>query len=126
MLIRPLSPYTKVSDPVSVAANRIRPATVLGWQKRLAEKVPIVLSALRIGDISLLHLPAESFVGYQLKAQSIAPNRFVATAAYGDGGPSYIPLKTDYSKGGYEVGVANCADSIESTLTARIADLLGC
>jgi hypothetical protein len=97
---------------------------VLGWQKRLAERVPIVLSALRIGDISLLHLPAESFVGYQLKAQSIAPNRFVATAAYGDGGPWYIPLKTDYPKGGYEVGVANCADSIESTLTTGIAHLL--
>lgn len=115
---------TKVSDPANVAANRIRPAMVLGWQKRLAEKVPIVLSALRIGDISLLHLPAESFVAYQLKAQSIVQNRFVATAAYGDGGPWYIPLKTDYPKGGYEVGVANCADSIESTLTAGIADLL--
>jgi hypothetical protein len=97
---------------------------VLGWHKRLLEKVPIVLSALRIGEVSLLHLPAESFVGYQFKAQAMRPGRFVATAAYGDGGPWYIPLREDYPKGGYEVGVANCADSIESILVAGITDLL--
>jgi hypothetical protein len=97
---------------------------VLGWQKRLAEKLPIVLSSLKIGDVSLLHLPAESFVAYQLKAQALTPSRFVATAAYGDGGPWYIPLKSDYPKGGYEVGVANCSDSIETTLMTGIADLL--
>jgi hypothetical protein len=115
---------SKVADPNNVAANRIRPAMVLGWQKRLAEKLPIVLSSLKIGDVSLLHLPAESFVAYQLKAQALTPSRFVATAAYGDGGPWYIPLKSDYPKGGYEVGVANCSDSIETTLMTGIADLL--
>lgn len=115
---------SKISDPKNIAANRIRPAMVLGWQKRLAEKLPIVLSSLNIGDVSLLHLPAESFVAYQLKAQSLAQHRVIATAAYGDGGPWYIPLKSDYPKGGYEVSVANCSDSIEKTLIAGIADLL--
>jgi hypothetical protein len=97
---------------------------VLGWQKRLLEKIPIMLSSLNIGGHSLLHLPAESFVGYQLRAQELAGGRFVATAAYGDGGPWYIPLKADYPKGGYEVGVANCADTIEASLVAGIRDLL--
>lgn len=123
-LFKPEDLREKVSNAANVAANRIRPAMVLGWQKRLLEKVPIVLSSLQVGGVSLLHLPAESFVGYQLKAQEIAQGRFVATAAYGDGGPWYIPLKADYPKGGYEVGVANCADSIEESLLSGIRDLL--
>ena len=37
-----------------------------------------------------------------------APKRFVATAAYGDGGPWYIPTQEAYPDGGYEVSVAFC------------------
>jgi hypothetical protein len=123
-LFKPEELREKVGNSAHVAANRIRPAMVLGWQKRLLEKVPIILSSLNIGGHSLLHLPAESFVGYQLRAQELAEGRFVATAAYGDGGPWYVPLKADYPKGGYEVGVANCADSIEASLVSGIRDLL--
>jgi hypothetical protein len=123
-LFKPEDLREKVANSTLVAANRIRPAMVLGWQKRLLEKIPIMLSSLNIGGHSLLHLPAESFVGYQLRAQELAGGRFVATAAYGDGGPWYIPLKADYPKGGYEVGVANCADTIEASLVAGIRDLL--
>ena len=44
----------------------------------------------------MLHLPSESFVEYQLRAQAAAPSRFVACAAYGDGGPWYIPTAEAY------------------------------
>jgi hypothetical protein len=113
-----------VANGKNAAANRIRPAMTLGWIDRLQKQIPVVLSALHIGGISLLHLPAECFVEYQLRAQQIAASRFVATAAYGDGGPWYIPVKEAYPQGGYEVSVANCADQVDDILTAGIRELL--
>ena len=106
-------------------ANRIRPAMVLAWMDRVADKMPIVLSALHLGDVALLHLPAESFLEYQLRAQQHAQERFVATAAYGDGGPWYIPTKEAYPQGGYEVSVANCSDAVDDVLTRGIREVLG-
>ncbi|MEQ1861654.1 MAG: hypothetical protein ABMA13_17180 [Chthoniobacteraceae bacterium] len=108
----------------NAAANRIRPAMRVAWMRRIAARTPIVLSALHVNEATLLHLPAESFVEYQLRAQKLAPGRFVATAAYGDGGPWYIPTREEYPKGGYEVSVANCADSVDDVLTRGMRDLL--
>ncbi len=113
-----------LANKKNAAANRIRPAMTLGWIDRLEKRTPIVLSALHIGNVSLLHLPAECFVEYQLRAQQLASNRFVATAAYGDGGPWYIPTKDAYPQGGYEVSVANCSDAVDDILTSGIRSLL--
>jgi hypothetical protein len=113
-----------VENAKNVAANRIRPAMTLGYIDRLEKRTPIVLSALDVGDTSLLHLPAECFVEYQLRAQQMAANRFLATAAYGDGGPWYIPVKEAYPQGGYEVSVANCSDAIDDILTSGIRSVL--
>ena len=114
-----------VANTKSVAANRIRPAMTLSWMQRVENRTPIVLSALHLGGTSLLHLPAECFVEYQLRAQQIGAGRFIATAAYGDGGPWYIPVKEEYPKGGYEVSVANCSDDVDGILTRGMRELLG-
>jgi hypothetical protein len=114
----------KLADAKNAPANRIRPAMILGWMQRLENNTPIVLSALELNDITLLHLPAESFVEYQLRAAQMAAGRFVATAAYGDGGPWYIPTRDAYPLGGYEVSVANCSDAVDAILTAGIRALL--
>ena len=106
------------------AAIRGRSAYMLAFLERLEGKQPIVLSALHIGDASLLHLPAECFLEYQLRAQKLGRERFVATAAYGDGGPWYIPTTEAYPQGGYEVSVAFCDPGVDGTLTRGIGELL--
>lgn len=89
-----------------------------------ARKAPPVLpSARHVNEVALLHLPGEAFVEYQLRA--LAPAKFVATAAYGDGGPWYIPTKDEYPAGGYEVGVAYCGPDVDAALTAGIRAVLG-
>ena len=113
-----------LANKKNVPANRIRPAMTLGWMQRVANRTPIVLSALHVDSISMLHLPAECFVEYQLRAQQMQAARFIATAAYGDGGPWYLPVKEEYPKGGYEVSVANCSDAVDDILTRGIRDLL--
>ncbi len=63
-------------------------------------------------------------VGVRLDEQ-IGGERFVATAAYGDGGPWYIPVKEEYPNGGYEVSVAFSDPSIDDVLTEGMRALLG-
>ena len=109
-----------ISNKSNAVVGRNRPAYELAWIQRLEKKIPIVLSSLRINNITLLHLPSESFVEYQLRAQEFSKDRFVATAAYGDGGPWYIPTKDAYPNGGYEVSVAFCEPAIDDELMSGI------
>ena len=108
-------------------ANRVvarnRPSYTVAFIRRVKEGIPITLSSLHVNDMSILNLPAESFIEYQLRAQAIAPNRFVACAAYGDGGPWYIPVKEAYPQGGYAVGVAWCSPQMDPLMSNGIQTL---
>ncbi len=116
----------RIADTKKRVVDRNRPAYQLAWVNRAETKAPpVVLSALHVNDATLLHLPAEAFVEYQLRAQQLAPTRFVATAAYGDGGPWYIPTKEEFPAGGYEVESAYCGPDIDAVLTAGIRAVFG-
>ena len=113
-----------VRNKTNRVVARNRPSYTVAFIRRVKEGIPITLSSLHVNDISMLHLPAESFIEYQLRAQAIAPNRFVACAAYGDGGPWYIPVKEAYPQGGYAVGVAWCSPQIDPLMSNGIQTLL--
>jgi hypothetical protein len=130
VLLSPRAAFTEaglmaeVRKQDNTLANRIRPAMMLGFLRRCERKEPITLSALHVNQTSLLHLPAECFVEYQLRAQALAPTRFVATAAYGDGGPWYIPTEEAYPQGGYEVTVAFSESTTDGILSKGSRELL--
>lgn len=109
-------------------ADRLRSAMKLSWLDRVERGSPkIIVSALHVNDAVALHLPGECFVEYQLRAQAAAPDRFVATAAYGDGGPWYVPVREAYLQGGYEVDAAYCDPPVDDVLTEAIKSVLtGC
>ncbi len=114
----------QISDSSQPVASRNRPSYTVAWIRRVKAMLPITLSSLHVNDVSLLHLPSECFVEYQLRAQASAPDRFVACAAYGDGGPWYIPTADAYPQGGYAVSVAWCDPAIDQILSGGINDLL--
>lgn len=130
VLLSPRASFTEsslmaeVRNQDNAPANRIRPAMMLGFLRRCERKEPITLSALHVNEATLLHLPAESFVEYQLRAQAMSPERFVATAAYGDGGPWYIPTAGAYTQGGYEVTVAFSEPTTDGILQNGSQELL--
>jgi hypothetical protein len=114
----------QIADPARSVVDRSRPSYTLAYLRRFARADPIVVSSLHLNSISMLHLPGECFVEYQLRAEQIQPDRFVATAAYGDDGPWYIPTKESYPQGGYEVSVAWCDPKIDDLLAATMRELL--
>lgn len=82
------------------------------------------LSCYRLGSVRILHLPGEAFVEYQLYAQSLRPNDFVAVAAYGEGGPAYICTDHALNEGGYEPTWSFVGPPSEARLKATILQLL--
>ena len=113
-----------ITDRKNRVVSRNRPSYTVAFIRRIRAEIPITLSSLHVNDVSLLHLPAECFIEYQLRAQAAGTNRFVACAAYGDGGPWYIPTKEAYPQGGYAVSVAWCASEMDPLLSSGIRTLL--
>ncbi len=97
----------------------------LGWFRRYDRGTPLVASSLRLNSLTVLHLPGEMFVDYQLRARAMGEGSPVMVAAYGDDGPWYVPTKDEYRSGGYEVDCAFCDASIDDTLTSAMVRLIG-
>jgi hypothetical protein len=114
----------EIANPKNQLAIRMRAGMKLAFLRRCQNQIPIVLSALHVNKATLLHLPGESFVEYQLRAQQAAPGRFVATAAYGDDGPWYIPTTEAFPQGGYEVSVAFSAPAVDELLSTNSSQLV--
>lgn len=65
----------------------------LSWRYHAGLDSTIDVPTLNFQSAQLLLLPAESYVEYQLFAQSLRPDRFVLTCGYGECGPGYIPIE---------------------------------
>ncbi len=114
-----------VKDESAKLKSRIRAARDLTFVRRMNAGHRIPLSCLKLGTTHVLHMPGELFVEYQLAAQQMQPDGFVAMAAYGDYGPGYIGTKIAYSQGGYETGVVSrVAPEVEDVLTNAMQELL--
>ena len=114
----------EITNKSNRTVARNRPAYAVAFMRRIEQQIPLSLNALHINDASFLHLPAECFIEYQLRAQAAASDRFVACAAYGDGGPWYIPTRNAYPQGGYAISVAWCGPEMDTMLSAGIKSLL--
>lgn len=112
----------KMQKTDGVWSQRIDAAMVLAWRAR-AEK-PFDLTSLHMGDVCMLHLPGEAMIDFQLYAQSLAPAKFVAVAAYADCAPAYICPEKSFPEGGYEPSASHTTPESEGRLRAAIRELL--
>ena len=113
----------KMQDPKLSTGQRADAARQVARVERL--KRPIELSSLQIGHIHILHLPGEPMIEFQLFAQRLMPESFVAVAECGDGSPGYICTERAFAEGGYEPGASAVGPQSEALLKAAIRQLLG-
>jgi hypothetical protein len=114
----------RMANPKLAASTRIYAGAMrIAFAQRIDE--PIQLSSLGIGSVRILHLPGESMVEFQLYAQELLPDCFVAVAAYGDCGTGYICTEQAFAEGGYEPTDSLVAPQSEALLKAAIRRLLG-
>lgn len=130
----PPAPHLSVDDchaalgnPEFTMTQKLAAAGKLAWLNRCRNHERIDVGCLTLGNVRMLHMPGELFVEYQLEAQRLVPDQFVAMAAYGDYGPAYIGTRVSYEQGGYETGpdASFVAPEVETPLMAAIAELLG-
>ena len=115
-----------LEDKSAKVSERAKAANDLAWLRRCKAGETIDVSCLRLKGTRVLHLPGELFVEYQVAAQAMRPDLFVAMAAYGDYGPGYIGTEVAYPQGGYETEPRSSlvAPSVERVLTDAIKRLL--
>ena len=115
-----------VQDKGREHRERLSAASHLAWARRSREGRQIDLTALRLGDVYVLHMPGELFVEYQLAAQKMKPGGTVLMAAYGDYGPGYIGTEIAYGQGGYETSerASRVAPEVEPVLMEAMRTLL--
>lgn len=96
------------------------------WLRRCHREETIDVSCLSLKNARVLHMPGELFVEYQLAAQAMRPDLFVAMAAYGDYSPGYIGTGIAYGQGGYETSAraSRVAPSAEKVLMDAVEKLL--
>jgi hypothetical protein len=106
--------------------NRASVAKTLAWARRCLAGETIDLQCLRLGEARVLHMPGELCVEYQLAAQELRPDLFVAMTAYGEYAPGYICTEIAYSQGGYEASqrASLVAPHVEHVLNAAMRKLL--
>ncbi len=101
---------------------RIDSAMELAWKNRSAQPIPI--EVLHIGNVSILSLPGEPMVDFQLYSQQIVPQRHVFVAGYGDCGPAYICTEKSFEEGGYEPYASHIVPSSETKLKLAIKEVI--
>lgn len=118
---------TILNNRVATPADRFMAAKKLVWLRRCNEGNTIPIACLTLNDSRILHMPGELFVEYQLNAQKLRPDLFVAMAAYGEYAPGYIGTEIAYARGGYETSerASRVAPGVEKVLMDAITLLLG-
>ena len=71
----------------------------LSWRKSADTGRALTLPVLDFGIAQLLLLPGESYVEYQLLAQTIRPDSFVMTIGYGESATGYVPTDKAFQEG---------------------------
>jgi hypothetical protein len=115
-----------IRDPAIPVSRRSLAAGGLVFLHRSRSGEKASLGCLRLGTARVLSMPGELFVEYQLAAQQMRPDLFVAMAAYGDFGPSYIGTAIAYEQGGYETQPTSSfvAPQVEGVLLDGLRTLL--
>jgi len=88
--------------------------------------IPVLLQALRIGDVGIAAIPFETFVetGLELKARSPLKPAFTISIANGYFG--YLPTPEQHRLGGYESWLGTSKAEIEAStkITAALLEML--
>jgi len=89
---------TVLEDEQADVRQRILAAMGLASLNRIDEGRAIDLPCVDFGPAQIVLLPGESFVGYQLDAQTLRPDSFVLTIGYGECWPGYIPTEAAFDE----------------------------
>ena len=116
-------PYTDM-ELTTVVAEAVRICELENGPDRFA----FVLSALKIGDLTLAGMPGECFTEIGRRIEQNHKGKHILVCCLTNGGDSYFPTSSAYDEGGYEARTSRLKkggdDIIVSGMSALVQDLL--
>jgi hypothetical protein len=111
-----------LADKTQTRLARFEAALGLSWRQRFDSGHAIDVPAIDFGHAQIVLLPAETFVQYQLWAQSVRPDAFVITLGFGECAPGYIPTAEAAAEGYNDhyswIAFPECEQTIRNALTS--------
>ncbi|HEV2528623.1 MAG TPA: hypothetical protein VGT61_09260 [Thermomicrobiales bacterium] len=100
-----------LGDQQTPPGHRERLEVFLAWADKVRRgPAPVEDEAevmvVAVGDVILVLLPGEAFAEFGLAVREAHPGRRVIPIAYANGRPGYVPHRSAYPAGGYEVDEA--------------------
>lgn len=102
-----------------------RAAMGLSWLNRLESGNGLTIPMFDLGRVQYVLLPGESYVEFQLLAESLRPDSTVIVAGYGECGPGYVPIERAWTERDANLNDwCWIAPGAESAMTAAIKEVL--
>lgn len=111
-------------SPNTPRREKLDAALGIAWLRRLKRRQPVDVPAVHLGAATIVLVPAEAFVQYQLWAQEVDPRRTVMTLGYGECAPGYIPTNAVVAEG-YDdhyswVDFATCENALRTAIRQAV------
>jgi hypothetical protein len=100
----------RVNDPKTAFLDKVKAFQTLDVAARKDKPFEVEIQVIALGDrVAWISLPGEIFVELGLEIKKASPFAFTMIAELANGSIGYIPNKSAYAEGNYEVISARCA-----------------
>jgi len=137
IVLLPLAPVTpndvetarevnrRVNDPKTTFLEKVKAFQALDVAAREGKPLEVEVQVIALGgQMAWVSLPGEIFVEIGLSIKSGSPFPYTMIAELANGSIGYVPNKTAYVEGNYEVVSARCAEGSGEMLVAAAIQML--
>jgi hypothetical protein len=116
----------RMADPKVSTADKAKSFRTLDVLAREGAPLEVEVQAIAISDeLAIVALPGEMFVELGLALKKVSPFKYTFIAELANGSLGYIPNRSAYREGNYEVLSARCAEGSGEMLIDAAVKLLG-
>lgn len=113
------------ADPRSKFMEKVKAFKVLDVVAQAGKPLEVEVQVIALGNqVAWVSLPGEIFVEIGLDIQRASPFRYTMIAELANGSIGYVPNRSAYAEGNYEVVSARCGEGSGEMLVAAAVELL--
>ncbi len=118
--------FKRVNTPQTKFMEQVKTFQVLDVKARQGRPLEVEVQVITIGrDVAFVSLPGEVFVELGISIKKASPFPYTMIVELANGSIGYIPNKSAYPEGNYEVVSARCAAGSGEMLVTTAAKMLG-
>ena len=115
----------RINDPKTTFLEKVKAFQVLDVAVRKGEPLEVEVQVVTLGDqLAWVSLPGEIFVELGLAIKKASPFAYTMIVELANGSIGYVPNRSAYAEGNYEVVSARCADDSGESLVEAANGML--